>query len=111
MYTNVGSKYFFGAGIVLGTPNRDFENIDLSSIKGEMRVDGESVGTGTGADILGHPLNALAWLANHRIVLGKPLRAGEIVTLGSLVKSVFFDAPAEVEIELEHLGRVAVRFV
>lgn len=102
---------FFSAGVVLGTPNLDFKSLDLAAIKGEMRVDGESIGNGTGADILDHPFNALAWLANHRIAQGKPLHAGEFVMLGSLVKTMFFDTPAEVIIDLDHLGRVGVRFI
>ena len=67
--------------------------------------------TGLGADILGHPMEALAWLANHRASLGQPLRAGSFVMLGSVVKTVFLDRPAEVSVELEGLGRAEVRFV
>jgi 2-keto-4-pentenoate hydratase len=37
---------------------------------------------GTGADVLGHPHHALAWLANHLAAAGKGLRAGEIALTG-----------------------------
>jgi len=56
-------------------------------------------------------MEALAWLANHRASLGQPLRAGSFVMLGSVVKTVFLDRPAEVSVELEGLGRAEVRFV
>ena len=78
--------------------------------RGVMEIDGKEVGRGVGADILGHPLNALAWLAEHRAALGLPLRAGEFVMLGSVVKTVHFEAPASVRISFEGLGEASVRF-
>ena len=66
---------------------------------------------GVGSDILGHPLEALAWLANHRAGLGRPLRAGTFVMLGSVVETVFFDSPAEVSVLLEGVGEARVKFV
>ncbi len=102
---------FFNAGVVLGPEATGWRALDLDRLEGCMRVDGEEVGRGVGADILGHPLQALAWLANHRLSIGKPLAAGTFVMLGSLVKTVHFDRPAEVVIEIEHLGGASVRFV
>jgi 2-keto-4-pentenoate hydratase len=60
--------------------------------------------------VLGHPHNALAWLANHRAASGKGLRAGEIVLTGSLVKTVWLKAGDEVVMELAGLGRVEATF-
>ncbi len=78
---------FFNAGVVLGTAVPDWRGLDLATIEGVMTVDGTEIGRGRGADILGHPLSALAWLADHRAALGLPLRAGEFVMLGSVVKT------------------------
>jgi len=101
---------FFNAGVVLGPEVTDWRALELDRLEGGMRVDGEEVGRGVGADILGHPLEALAWLANHRVAIGKPLAPGTFVMLGSLVKTVHFDRPAEVSIEIERLGGASVRF-
>ena len=56
-------------------------------------ADGTEVGRGTGADVLGHPHNALAWLANHLAEEGKGLHEGQIVLTGSLanIKVTFPD--------------------
>src|SRR5262249_43048821 len=54
---------FFNAGCVLGEPARNWHNLDLASLAGGMWVNGMKAGSGRGADILGHPLDALAWLA------------------------------------------------
>ena len=44
----------------------------------ELRDDGEVVSAGTGAACMGHPVNAVAWLANAVAEQGEPLQAGEI---------------------------------
>jgi len=101
---------FFNAGVVLGSAVPDWRGLDLATIEGVMTVDGAEAGRGRGADILGHPLSALAWLADHRAALGLPLRAGEFVMLGSVVKTVWIEAPARVEIRFEGLGEASVTF-
>ena len=67
-------------------------------------------GRGTGADVLGHPHNALAWLANHLADEGKGLHAGQIVLTGSLVKTVWLNAGDSVKMELDGLGTVEAKF-
>ncbi len=54
--------------------------------------------------MLGHPHNALAWLANHLAAEGRGLRAGQIVLTGSLVKTVWLSAGDKVVMELSGLG-------
>jgi 2-keto-4-pentenoate hydratase len=60
--------------------------------------------------VLGHPHNALAWLANHLAADGKSLHAGEIVLTGSLVKTVWLNAGDKVVMELSGLGTVEAVF-
>jgi 2-oxo-3-hexenedioate decarboxylase/2-keto-4-pentenoate hydratase len=101
---------FFAAGCVLGKPVARSAAPDLLAVVGRALINGVEVGQGTGADVLGHPHNALAWLANHRAASGKGLRAGEIVLTGSLVKTVWLKAGDEVVMELAGLGRVEATF-
>ena len=95
---------FFGAGCVLGSEVSDWQDLDLVALSGRMRVNGVVVGSGTGADILGHPLNALAWLADLRVKQGRPLKDGEFVTLGSLVQTVWIGSGDEVVADIDGLG-------
>jgi 2-keto-4-pentenoate hydratase len=67
---------FFAAGCVLGKAVARTKAPDLLTVKGRAIVNGEEAGRGTGADVLGHPHNALAWLANHLADEGKGLHAG-----------------------------------
>ena len=54
---------FFGAGCVLGEPVADWRASDLGAATGRLMVDGVEIGRGRGADVMGHPFTALAWLA------------------------------------------------
>jgi 2-oxo-3-hexenedioate decarboxylase/2-keto-4-pentenoate hydratase len=90
-------------GRALNAPN-------LLHVAGRAVINGKEVGRGTGADVLGHPHNALAWLANHLAAEGKGLHAGQIVLTGSLVKTVWLKAGDDVVMELEGLGQVAAKF-
>ena len=79
-------------------------------MEGRALINGREAGRGTGADVLGHPHNALAWLANHLASQGTGLRAGEIVMTGSLVKTVWLQAGDEARMEFSSLGTVQVAF-
>lgn len=76
-------------GAVLGRALVDWRGIDLASVRGVARVNGKIVGEGRGADALGSPLAALAWIANHLCGRGRHLRKGDLVITGSLVPSQF----------------------
>jgi len=101
---------FFAAGIVLGRAVARSAVPDLLAVEGRALINGEERGRGTGADVLGHPHHALAWLANHLASQGTGLRAGEIVMTGSLVKTVWLAAGDEARMEFSGLGTVQVAF-
>ena len=69
--------------LVLGQPTTDLDLETLGEAAGTMTVDGEVTGSGVGADVLGHPLNALAWLVDHLGGRGIGLEAGQVVTTGT----------------------------
>jgi len=97
---------FFNAACVLGTPRRFDPALDLASVRGAMSVNGSEVGRGTGADALGSPLHALAWLASAR----GGLKAGEFVFTGSMVQTHWAARGDACAVEAEHLGTVRVAF-
>ena len=95
---------FFAAGCVLGEPVTDPG--DPAGLVGTTTINGVEVGRGKGRDVMGHPLNALAWLATSLAGRGRPLRAGEIVLLGSLVETKWLARADHVVIDIAGLGRV-----
>lgn len=101
---------FFAAACVLGEKVAQSDVPDLAEIVGRAIVNGTEVARGTGADVLGHPHHALAWLANHLASEGRGLHAGQIVLTGSLVKTIWLNAGDRVTMELDGLGSVEAAF-
>jgi 2-oxo-3-hexenedioate decarboxylase/2-keto-4-pentenoate hydratase len=101
---------FFDAGVVLGPETVDWRSIDLATITGVTRINGVEVGRGAGRDVMGHPLQALAWLANQRSARGQSLPAGCFVFLGSVVETKWVARADHVVMDLDRLGRVEARF-
>ncbi|GAB4079103.1 2-keto-4-pentenoate hydratase [Modestobacter muralis] len=95
---------------VLGSQRRPLDDLDLRTVRMTLREDDDEVSTGTGADCLGDPIAALAWLAAAARDLGQPLRAGDIVLSGALGPMVPVRGGATYTAELSGLGPVAVTF-
>ncbi|MEC9397778.1 MAG: fumarylacetoacetate hydrolase family protein [Myxococcota bacterium] len=97
---------------VLGTkPVKLAENpFDLDLAGMVMRKNGRVVSTGAGAACMGHPVNAVVWLANTLCKLGTPLRAGDVVLSGALGPVTEVAPGDSVEADIAHVGRVHVRF-
>lgn len=102
---------FFAAGSVLGSPVSADAAPDLAKAVGRTLVNGSEVGRGSGADVMGHPHVALAWLANHLAARGAMLREGEIVLTGSLVQTVWLDPGDQVLIEIAGLGEAKLDLI
>lgn len=95
---------------VLGATPVPLDRVDVRSVTMTMSRGGETVSEGTGADCLGSPLNAAAWLASALAERGEPLRAGDLVLTGAL-GPMAPAAPGDVfETRISGLGSVRVRF-
>lgn len=96
----------WNAGVVLGTPVTGWRSQDLARATARLSINGQEIGKGSGGDVMGHPLNALAWLADKLAAAGSPLRRGMIVMTGSMVPIQYPVAGDRVVIEISGLGRV-----
>jgi 2-oxo-3-hexenedioate decarboxylase/2-keto-4-pentenoate hydratase len=101
---------FFDAGCVLGPEVADWRALDLSAVVGITRINGVEVGRGHGADVMGHPFEALAWMANLHSRRGRGLKAGEFVFTGSVVETKWVARGDHVVMTLDGLGSVEARF-
>jgi 2-keto-4-pentenoate hydratase len=101
---------FFAAGCVLGEAIGRDETPDLRDVTGRTFINGSEVGRGIGADVMGHPHVALAWLANNLAGRGKALQTDQVVLTGSLVQTVWLAPDDEVRVIVSGLGAVDIRF-
>lgn len=104
------ADFFFHHGVVLGDPVVGWRDMDLGAAVGTTRANGAVKATGRGADVLGHPMRSLAWLANRLRDLGRILEPGQIVMTGSLPLPYWAAAGDRVEIEIGGLGLVRTDF-
>lgn len=95
---------------VLGATHVLMNRLDPVAVSMTMRCNGTIVSTGTGAECLGDPLAALAWLATTARAYGAPLRAGEVILTGALGPMVPVRPGDTFEAELTGLGAVHVAF-
>ena len=95
---------------VVGSRPTLLTSVDLREVAMEMHGPGGVVSSGSGAACLGHPVNAVVWLANKMIELGSPLRAGDLVLSGALGPMVDVKPGATYEAKITGLGSVRARF-
>jgi 2-keto-4-pentenoate hydratase len=96
----------WNAGAVLGPPVADWHRLDLARLQARLTINGREIGRGQGSDVMGNPLNALAWLADKAAALGRPLRRGMIVLTGSMVPIQFPARGDRAVVDVEGLGAV-----
>ena len=101
----------FHAAAVLGEPGiQGWHSLDVATLHGRLIVDGHTRDEGVGADLMGHPLNCLAWLAGSSVAAAfGGLRAGQVVMLGSVTPPIWLTGPASVTVDFAPLPPVQVR--
>ncbi len=96
----------WNAGIVLGSPVRDWRPLDLAAARGKLVINSMAVGEGHGSDIMGHPFEALLWLVNMLARRRKSLTQGMIIMTGSMVATQFVNSGDVVSLVVDGLGEV-----
>lgn len=101
----------YHAAAVLGEPGmQDWRGTDIGALRGRLIVDGHQRDEGVGADLMGHPMNCLAWLAGSPVAEAfGGLKAGQVVMLGSVTPPVWLTGPARVTVDFAPLPPVQVQ--
>ncbi|MEQ8840819.1 MAG: fumarylacetoacetate hydrolase family protein [Acidimicrobiales bacterium] len=110
IFDTVADNASSGVFVVGGAPRSLRDIGDLRDAEMTIVCDDVVVSSGTGAACLGHPVNAVVWLANEVAGRGEPLEAGEIVLSGSLGALVPVRPGATYEATITGLGSVRAVF-
>ena len=94
--------------LILGSPAGDVDLDSLSAVTATMTVDGRVTGLGSGADVLGDPINALMWLLEHLAARNIGLRSGDAITTGTATQVSALPIGSTATATLGNLGSVSL---
>jgi 2-keto-4-pentenoate hydratase len=95
---------------VLGNTKVKLEDFDGRLCGMVLESKGEPLSVGAGAACLGHPINAVRWLAEEMVRRGRPLLAGDVVMSGALGPMVAVTPGQVYEVRISGLGSVRAAF-
>jgi 2-keto-4-pentenoate hydratase len=84
---------------------------ELSEVEARVRINGAEVATGRGDAVLGHPFNAVVWLAAKVAEYGETLRGGDTIMSGSFTRQFPLNRGDRVECAFAGIGAVAATVV
>ena len=99
-----------GAGLVLGGLPFKPEDVDLRMVPGVLYRNAQIEETGLSCGVMGHPANAIAWLANKLASLDIGLEPGQILLAGSFVRPVWAAKGDTLRADFGELGSIAIQF-
>lgn len=95
------------ARLIVGDPV-PVDGIDLALEGVEISIDGQSRDTGVGAAALGHPADAVVWLAETLGSHGSRLDAGDVVTTGTVTTPRPISAGETAVVRYSSMGSIVV---
>ncbi|WP_404454996.1 2-keto-4-pentenoate hydratase [Virgibacillus necropolis] len=98
------------AKVVIGNQTSSLNQIDLRTNSMVLSKNGEMIATGAGAAALGHPAEAIAWLANKLYEFDITLKKDELILPGALSGAVAVATGDKIEANFGSLGNVTVHF-
>ena len=96
---------------VVGGRARELDELDLRTLGVVLEKNGEVVTMAAGAAVLGHPLAAVAMLANHLGAREQAIPAGTFIMTGGVTEAIAVAAGDNVAVRFQDLGTVSMRFV
>jgi 2-keto-4-pentenoate hydratase len=108
--TLVADQMYHCAAVVGDDHGIDWRRLDIAALRGRISLNDGTSDEGVTSDLLGHPLNGLAWLAGSAEAAAfGGLKAGQVVMLGSVTPPIWLTGPATVTVAFPPLPDVTVR--
>ena len=94
--------------IVLGPETTFSDDVDLKGEEVRLEHNSKTISTNRGLEIMGDPLNAIAWLANQLSARGQKLIAGNIIMSGGISQLIKPGVGDAVTAKFAQLGSVTM---
>ena len=108
--TLMADQMYHCAAVIGDHHDVDWRALDIGALRGRISLNDGTGDDGVTTDLLGHPLNGLAWLAGSvEAAAFGGLKAGQVVMLGSVTPPVWLTGPAEVTVAFPPLPAVTMR--
>lgn len=108
--TLVADQMYHCAAVIGDRHGVDWRSLDIGALHGRIFLDDNTGDEGITTDLLGHPLNGLAWLAgSSEAAAFGGLKAGQVVMLGSVTPPLWLSGPCTVTVSFPPLPVVTVR--
>lgn len=108
--TLVADQMYHGAAVIGDQGGIDWRSLPIDALRGRIDIDGAERDKGITTDLMGHPMNCLAWLASSPVIAAfGGLKSGQVVMLGSVVPPIWLEAPARVTVSFDGLPPVSLR--
>ena len=98
----------WNGGVVLGTSSGDWRRVDLEDAVTRCWINDRPEGQGKTGDAMGHPFEAVAWLANLLNRRGRRLERDMIVMTGSSITTKFPAPGDRVRFVIDGLGEATL---
>ncbi len=108
--TLIADQMYHSAAVIGDRHEVEWRALAIGALHGRISLSDGSGDEGVTTDLLGHPLNALAWLAgSSEAAAFGGLKAGQVVMLGSVTPPVWLTGPTMVTVAFPPLPAVTVR--
>ncbi|NEU30612.1 4-oxalocrotonate decarboxylase [bacterium LRH843] len=100
-----------GARVIASRSKFKVGDVNLPEEKVTLKQNGAVVQTGTGADVMGHPADAIVWLANCLSEHGRKIQAGDFIISGGMTSAIDLALHDHIEADFGSLGVVEFKIV
>jgi 2-keto-4-pentenoate hydratase len=108
--TLLADQMYHCAAVIGDRHDVEWRALEIGALRGRISTDGGTVDEGVTSDLLGHPLNGLAWLAGSAEAAAfGGLKSGQVVMLGSVTPPIWLTGPATITVSFPPLPAVTVR--
>jgi len=97
-------------GILVGSQGTALKEMDLPDEEVKVQINGQIAATGTAKNVLGNPVNVVAWVANKLAEFEISLNPGDIIMTGSITRFIFVNRGDNVKVSFSRLGSLEFSF-